>query len=177
MWATVVGAAGGFVVSLTPEVVGMMKERFAHKRELETQKAQLAGAKEGFEVAVSTQRDIINSLTATINTLVTQRASQPVADPDVIPATEEDADCTGNWLLGFLRSSVRPALTYGFFLVFALVRIVSMWHGYHSDHATVAQLLPILWDDETASLFSGVISFWFGSRAMAARGKANGKVK
>jgi len=69
-------------------------------------------------------------------------------------------------LLKFLQTSVRPVLTYGFFLVWAAIKLIALWHGLHTDHVAVTALLPVVFDDDSEALFASIITFWFGSRQM-----------
>ena len=70
-------------------------------------------------------------------------------------------------VLDFLRSSVRPVLTYGFFVLFVYVKLVALKQALAVDHTHAIDLLPIVWDEGTEALFAAVLSFWFGSRAIA----------
>jgi len=158
-WGTVVGALGGFVAAVMPEVFSIIRERGKHKRELEIKEAELDAAKAGYESAIDAQKDEIESLKAQVN---------------AAPSAAEDDDCQYKWLV-YIRSSVRPIVTYLFFFLFAIVKLVSLVNAYYVEHLSVLQALPALWDDETETLFSAVISFWFGSRALSRnRGTNNG---
>lgn len=75
-------------------------------------------------------------------------------------------ECSQNKFLDFLRASVRPVLTYAFFILFVYIKLTALSHAYWIEHTPTVNLLPIIWDDGTEALFSAVLSFWFGSRAM-----------
>jgi hypothetical protein len=85
----------------------------------------------------------------------------PVVAPD--EATE---------VLSVLKSSIRPVLTYAFFTLFVFVKLVALYNAYHVEHLPTPLALPLLWDEETETLFSAVITYWFGSRAFG-KGKVN----
>src|SRR5579885_2464755 len=144
-----------------PEVFNILRERAKHKRELEIKEAELDAAKAGYTAAIDAQHDEIESLKAQI-------AATPTAS--------EDDDCQYKWLV-YVRASVRPILTYLFFFLFAIVKLASVINAYYVEHLSVLQALPALWDDETETLFSAVMTFWFGSRALSRnrdRGTNNG---
>ena len=63
-----------------------------------------------------------------------------------------------------LQASVRPVITYAFFLVFAVVKISALATLLQTDGITMAAVLQATWDEETHALFAAVMSFWFGSR-------------
>jgi hypothetical protein len=62
------------------------------------------------------------------------------------------------------RAMVRPAITYGLFLMFAFVEVFGFWFAYHKD-VPFDVALNLLWDDETQIIWASVVSFWFGTQA------------
>jgi hypothetical protein len=146
--SAIIGSILGFSATLAPEAMTMIKDHFAHAREMEVKVAELSAAKEGWEYAAHANSKIADLAAAQQKQLEAMQA--------------DGADCK---LIQFVKSSVRPILTYSFFVLFAVVKLVSAFHAYHVEHLSTLQALPLLWDDETETLFSAVISFWFGSRA------------
>ena len=72
------------------------------------------------------------------------------------------------WVIN-LRAMVRPAVTYGLFLLLVFVDVFGFWYAYHTG-VQFDVALDYLWDDETQTIFASVISFWFGTQACAKRG-------
>ena len=70
---------------------------------------------------------------------------------------------TSQWMKN-LRASVRPVITYGFFLLLVFVDIGGFWYGYYMS-VPFNDLLEMLWDNETQALFASIIAFHFGGRA------------
>ena len=70
---------------------------------------------------------------------------------------------TSQWMKN-LRASVRPVLTYGFFLLLVFVDVAGFWYGYHMS-VPFNDLLNMLWDSDTQALFASIIAFHFGGRA------------
>lgn len=70
---------------------------------------------------------------------------------------------TSTWMKN-LRASVRPVITYGFFLLLVGIDACLIWHGFNTN-VTFADMANQLWDDETQALFAAIISFHFGGRA------------
>jgi hypothetical protein len=70
---------------------------------------------------------------------------------------------TSQWMKN-LRASVRPVLTYGFFLLLVFVDIAGFWYGYYMS-VPFNDLLNMLWDSDTQALFASIIAFHFGGRA------------
>ena len=70
---------------------------------------------------------------------------------------------TSTWMKN-LRASVRPVITYGFFLLLVGIDRALIWHGFNSS-VSFAEMANQLWDDETQALFASIIAFHFGGRA------------
>ena len=64
----------------------------------------------------------------------------------------------------FLSASVRPIITYLFFIIFAAVKISMIVHAVNETNFYEA--MKSTWDEETQAIFAAIISFWFGSRAI-----------
>ncbi len=60
-----------------------------------------------------------------------------------------------NWV-DALNSSVRPVIAYSFFLLYAFVKFYQIESGLNWQ----------IWQEEDQAIFAGIISFYFGSRAM-----------
>ena len=69
------------------------------------------------------------------------------------------------WVDG-LRGSVRPVITYCFFLLFCFVE-VSAYLALTASGVSGLDALNAVWDEDTKALFAAVIAFWFGGRAVA----------
>lgn len=69
------------------------------------------------------------------------------------------------WVIN-LRALVRPAITYGMFLMFAFVEVFGFYYAIHTKiDFTVA--LNNLWDDDTQTIWASIVSFWFGTQAFS----------
>lgn len=65
-----------------------------------------------------------------------------------------------------LRVSVRPIITYAFCILFAIVKTAALFKLLDQGFGIIDGLIAV-WDGETQALFAGVMSFWFGQRALA----------
>jgi hypothetical protein len=87
---------------------------------------------------------------------------------DTKSAREHDSEVEGSKIIEFLRSSVRPIITYSFvglyFAVKIMAIIVLLNHGLTIDNIDVAT--KIILDETTISIIGLVIGFYFGSRSM-----------
>jgi len=69
------------------------------------------------------------------------------------------------WVVN-LRAMVRPAITYGMFLMFAFVEIFGFVYAWKTGVAFDVALNN-LWDDDTQTIWASIVSFWFGTQAFS----------
>ncbi len=67
------------------------------------------------------------------------------------------------WVIN-ARAMVRPAITYGLFILFAFVEIFGFWFAFYKE-VPFEVALDLLWDNETQIIWASVVSFWFGTQA------------
>lgn len=67
-----------------------------------------------------------------------------------------------------LRASVRPVITYGMFLMLVSVNVFGAYYAWYMG-VPFDQALAILWDEDSAIVFSSIIAFWFGTQAFGKR--------
>jgi len=90
------------------------------------------------------------------------------ADVDEIKKLyDHDMSLTGTagWIQS-LRASVRPFITYIFFFMFLATKICLLSYAIKTG-ADLLKIADVILDAETQTLFSAVISFWFGSRTIS----------
>jgi cellulose synthase/poly-beta-1,6-N-acetylglucosamine synthase-like glycosyltransferase len=66
-----------------------------------------------------------------------------------------------------LNGTVRPVIAYAFFILYALVKLLSYAAVANSNVVPFVVLHDTLWTEDDAAIFAGIISFYFGQRAMA----------
>lgn len=86
---------------------------------------------------------------------------------------DHDVTLDGGKFINGLRASVRPIITYLFFLVFLTIKIATIYFIFRDvpentgmlDMAEVwNQISPVIWGDSEQALFGAIMGFWFGSR-------------
>ena len=140
---TLIGLLGGIL----PYVVRIMELRQRYKYELELAKIQLEAARLGFDLEYS-----INNAKADLaegNSLRTH-----------------DLYLDDSKFFNTLRASIRPILTYFFFFLFCAVKFSAMALMFKQGYNGL-EVLNAVWDIYTVSIFSAIIAFWFGNRAMS----------
>lgn len=96
-----------------------------------------------------------------------------LSNPEVLYEYENDK-YNSRWVVN-LRASVRPLLTYSFFIFFVVIKLSAFKILVYEQNVDVERVLTLIWDPETQALFSAVISFWFGSRAFSKIRRVGGK--
>lgn len=78
-----------------------------------------------------------------------------------------------SWVSAY-SASVRPTITYAFFLLYTAVKSAQFWLLLHPElpwqtASTLASALAAIWTEEDIAIFSAVIAFWFGDRMLRRR--------
>lgn len=71
----------------------------------------------------------------------------------------------GTGFISALQKSVRPVITYSFFILFATVEITLLQKAM-ALNLPFNEALSAVWDEDTKAIFAAIISFWFGNRAI-----------
>lgn len=145
---TLLGSLLGFITSAFPQLLGLIKDWQDRRHELAILDRQMEMQRQGH-----TQR--LEEIAVTADIAESQALYQHDAQPSNV-----------KWVDG-LRSSVRPMITYAFFLLFAAVKVSGLYLLIAVEGLVLAEALPRIWDNETAALFAAVVSFWFGARSLA----------
>ena len=78
-----------------------------------------------------------------------------------------DAGIDAGGFVNGLRGSVRPVITYAFFILFCTIKGVTLYAMVTTHGMDLSAGMLSIWDDETQAIFSAIIAFWFGNRAMS----------
>ena len=143
------GTLLGFGTSFLPKVMDYFQDRSDKKHELLVMEVQIKQQKE----------------------LAVQKLEMVNVEADIreVEALQKSMQPTGVPFIDGLRGSVRPVITYAFFLLFCFVEI-SAYLALTANGVSGLDALNAVWDEDTKALFAAVIAFWFGGRAVA-RGK------
>lgn len=150
---TILGSILGFITSFLPTLMQYFTAKQEAQTKIELRKLDIEAAKLGHIYEME-----IKSLDADIQ--------------ETKSIYEHDSSLSGPGFMNAFRASVRPVITYIFFLLFVMVKVSALYLMYDlsgNDLLTWQQImggLPHIWDDETSGIFAAIISFWFGSRAL-----------
>jgi hypothetical protein len=143
------GSLLGFGTSFLPNILGFMEKGQSNKHELRLLEAKAKHA------------EVLSKL----------KVEELDAKADVEESrsiymhASEIAKNNKSSFISALQASVRPVITYFFFILFATIKGLAVYVAV-KEGDDVSQAILNSWDQETAILFSTVVSFWFGGRAM-----------
>lgn len=147
---TLLGSLLGFISSTFPDLLKFWQDKQDRKHELQILDRQMEQMRLGHN----------------------QRLDEIAINADVsqsLALYKHDSQPSGvTWVDG-LRASVRPVITYGFFILFAWVKLSAVVLLMNQGGLSINEALIQIWDAETQALFAGILSFWFGSRSLAKR--------
>ena len=154
---SLLGTLLGFGTSIVPEVLGYFKQKQANEQELAMLEAKANYANKLSELKIK-ELD----------------AEADIAEAKSIYAPDANLD-SGDFV-NALRGSVRPIITYAFFILFSTVKGVTLYTMVTTEGMDLSAGMLAVWDEETQAIFSAIIAFWFGNRAMSkARAHINDK--
>ena len=145
---SLLGTLLGFGTSIVPEVLGYFKQQQANKQELAMLEAKAKYA-------------------AQLSELKVKELDAQAEIEETKGLYEHDRSIDAGGFVNALRGSVRPILTYLFFIAFASVKGVMIYAMIENQNIDWVTAVESAWDDETKAIFSAIIAFWFGNRAMS----------
>jgi hypothetical protein len=140
------GSLLGFGTSFLPEVLNYFKANQEHKHNLERMQLEMDLMSKRAELKIQ---------------ILDKEAD--IAETEGLYSHDKGLD--GGGFVNALRASVRPVITYVFFGLFVAIKVTALIALMDSG-VEMGRALSMLWDSETSALFSCVLSFWFGGRAL-----------
>jgi len=145
---SLLGTLIGFGTSIVPEVLGYFKQKQANEQQLNMLEAKAKYASQLSELK-------LKELDAEADIQETKSIY------------EHDRTIDSGAFINSLRGSVRPVITYLFFMMFICVKGVLMYALIANQNLDWTVAIEMAWDPETQAIFSAIIAFWFGNRAMS----------
>jgi hypothetical protein len=136
----------GILGSLLPTIVRMFERKQEIKYEIELTKIKLDAAERHADIQFDLESIKANAV---------ERQS----------LLDHDKSLDGGKFINALRASVRPVITYTFWMLFVGVKTAAAYTMIKTG-ADIPTMLTAVWDQETAALFATIVTFWFGSRVM-----------
>ena len=143
---TLIASILGAVTSAIPQLIDVFdrKNRLDHEREM--LEIKISAAKQKVEMEI----DLAN-------------AKADIQEGDSL--RHHDSTLVDSSFIGHLRASVRPVITYTFFILFVVIKCSALYI-FLRDGIDIASALIVIWDVETSAIFGAIMGFWFGSRIL-----------
>ena len=138
----------GFGTSIVPEILGYFKQKQADEQEIKMMESKAKYAEQISKLKVQ-ELD----------------AQAEIEETKGLYAHDRSIDAGG--FVNGLRGSVRPVITYLFFIMFASVKGTMIYAMITNQNLDWTIAIETAWDNETAAVFSAIMAFWFGNRAMS----------
>ena len=147
-----------FLAGGLPKLLDFFQDRNDKKHEIELAQLQLAHELELRKLGFEAQQKIEE-----IHTEQIQIGAQQAETVALYANDNALNEGTSTWMKN-LRASVRPVITYGFFLLLVGIDCTLIVHGFQNN-IPFQDLAAKLWDSDTQTLFASIIAFHFGGRA------------
>ena len=143
-----------------PNLLGFFQDKSDKKHEMEMARLQTERELQMLERGYQAQAHVeeIRTQQIEMQTQAQERASLYAHDIEIGKGASQ-------WVVN-ARAMVRPAITYGMFLMFMFVEIFGFWFAYHRE-VSFDIALDLLWDNETQIIWASIVSFWFGTQAFS----------
>jgi len=155
---TLLSTLVSFLMGGLPKFLDFFQDRSDKKHELEMARMQsereLAMAERGFLAQQKIEE--IRTDQIAMQTQVQERQALYAHDIEIGKGASQ-------WVVN-LRASVRPLITYGMFVMLLFVNIFGFFYAWKTG-VPFEQAMSILWDEDSAIIFSSVIAFWFGTQS------------
>lgn len=157
---TLLSTTLSFLMGGLPKVLDFFKDKSDKRHELEILHLQTQRELELKNLGLESQERIehINTEQLQISTAAQERSALYAHDIAIGAGASQ-------WVIN-LRASVRPAITYGLFLLFAFVEVAGFFYAWRHG-VSFDVLLTLLWDKDTQIIWASVIAFWFGTQAFS----------
>lgn len=162
---TLISTIVSFLMGGVPKILDFMQDRSDKKHEIALAQMQLTQQmemqKQGFVAQQQTAAIEFEGLKVDAEV----KQGQQHLDEKLALLAHDTASAVGasQWVIN-ARAMVRPAITYGMFLLLAFVDIFGFYYAIHTG-VGFDTALNLLWDDDSQQIFASIISFYFGSQA------------
>lgn len=160
---SVLGGLVGLSGSLAPAILGFFDKKHERKHNEEMRRIEMEAVRAGHKFQLE-QAEVV--------------AGQ--AETTALYSHDESMSGSGGVIMSTVRASVRPVITYAFFLLFLVIKLTGLYTAWWVQNVPLAPAMYALWDPNTEAMFAAIMSFWFGQRALKkfgyGVGQSNGPV-
>ena len=155
---TLISTALSFLMGGLPKFLDFFQDKADKKHELELARMQTERELQMLEKGYAAQAKIEEIRTEQVAIQADAQTHMALLAHDI-----ESAKGASLWVIN-ARALVRPAITYGMFLLLVFVDVFGFLYAYHRE-VPFDQALNLLWDDDSQQIFASIIAFYFGGQA------------
>jgi hypothetical protein len=155
---TLISTVISFLMGGVPKLFDIFQDRADKKHELELARMQTERELQMLEKGYAAQAKIEEIQTEQIAIQADANVHMALLQHDI-----ESAKGASLWVIN-ARAMVRPAITYGMFLLLVFVDVFGFWFAYHRE-VDFQVALDYLWDADSQQIFASIIAFYFGGQA------------
>lgn len=141
---TLIASIAGFITSLIPEILKLVRDRLDKAHELEILDKQIKFSK------ISNEKNAEEI-----------QVSRDISEQIALYSTYK----TGIDWVDALNGTVRPVLAYSFFGMYAAIKIIQ--YKYITKATLLVEYIDIIWSVDDQAIFASIVSFYFGQRAFS----------
>ena len=155
---TIISTVISFLMGGVPKIMDMFQDRADKKHELELARMQTEREVQMMKEGYAAQAKVEEIRTDQVAIQADANVHMALLQHDI-----ESAKGASTWVIN-ARAMVRPAITYGMFLLLVFVDVFGFWYAWHTD-VPFSEALDQLWDDDSQQIFASIIAFYFGGQA------------
>ena len=145
---SLIASLAGFLTSLLPTILQMVREYREHRHELEL-----------FDRQIKLQHKGGNTKSLEIMPIGAANSLAQISDNSHLYKTYN----SGIKFVDAINGLVRPFMAYGFFALYGLVKLIQLRSLQELGNPEL--LASIWWNEEDQAIFATILSFYFGHRA------------
>lgn len=155
---TILSTAISFLMGGVPKILDIFQDKADKKHELELARMQTEREMQMMAAGYAAQAKVEEIRTEQVQINADMQTHMALLQHDT-----ESAKGASLWVIN-ARAMVRPAITYGMFLLLVFVDVFGFLYAFHRDVA-FDTALNLLWDDDSQQIFASIIAFYFGGQA------------
>lgn len=155
---TLISTVISFLMGGVPKLFDILQDKADKKHELELARMQTERELQMLEKGYAAQAKVEEIHTEQIAIQADANVHMALLQHDI-----ESAKGASLWVIN-ARAMVRPAITYGMFLLLVFVDVFGFWFAYHRE-VDFQVALDYLWDADSQQIFASIIAFYFGGQA------------
>ena len=155
---TILSTVISFMMGGVPKLLDIFQDKADKKHELELARMQTEREMQMMAAGYAAQAKVEEIRTEQVQINADMQTHMALLQHDT-----ESAKGASLWVIN-ARAMVRPAITYGMFLLLVFVDVFGFLYAFHREVA-FDQALNLLWDDDSQQIFASIIAFYFGGQA------------